>query len=131
MIDNYSDVLDQMRGYGLIVENLVIGKLTRCNAQNAKKKAGWYSLREVYLDKTQRDVIVGRYGINRGTDHGTQEITLSKKYVMSAQDKAVIAKRLAEAKKEEEIQRKKEIEDAALLSELIFFNSQPLSSFYD
>lgn len=125
MADNYSDVLMQLKGGGLIVETLTLGRLTRCDATNHKKKAGWYNLKEIQL-RNGSYVIVGYAGINKGDDHGTFEITLDKTKKYDEEDHKLIRLRQEEAKKEEAARRKKEIEDAALLAELVFFNSLPI-----
>lgn len=126
MADNYSDVLMQLKAGGLRVESLTLGRLTRCDAEGHKKKAGWYNLKEIQL-RNGSYVIVGYAGINKGDDHGTFEIELDKDKKFDAEDHKLIRLRQEEAKKAEESRRKMEVEDAALLAELVFFNSLPLS----
>lgn len=127
MADNYSDVLFQLKAEGLKVESLTLGRLTRCDAEGHKKKAGWYNLKEIQL-RNGNYVIVGYAGINQGDDHGTFQIQLEKTDKYDQADRDLIKQRQEEAKKEEDDRRKIEIEDAALLAELVFFNSLPITS---
>lgn len=59
-----TDVLSQMRAYGLAPKNdLVIGDFQRCEVEGDRggKKSGWYVLHEIWLDSGDR-VLVGRFG---------------------------------------------------------------------
>ena len=67
MASNYSDVLDQLRGFGLLVTSLqTTGRFVRCKVDGDREKRGWYCLHEIRVS-TGDQLIVGSYGIWHGT----------------------------------------------------------------
>lgn len=109
--ENYDDVLDQIRGAGLIVDAIEFGRVVRCRIEGDREKRGWYALHEVRLANGPL-VIFGSYGVWRGNDNNAQKITL-RRSELSDQQREAIRARIAEDKKREEARRRREIERAA------------------
>jgi putative DNA primase/helicase len=94
---NYSDVLDQLRAAGLLVESLEIGRMVRCRVDGDREKRGWYMLHELVGDSGDL-LIVGSFGVWRGNDNGAQKVEL-RKSDFNAEQREAIRKRLAEDRK--------------------------------
>jgi len=139
--DNYDDVLNQLRAVGLIIPDggLQIGggKSARCRVEGrGREKRGWYWLHDIYIDG--RCYLVGAFGVYQGNDPGTQKIELTKqceecrqsvpfkerkcpacgsasvkRRELTKEQKEAIRIRLAEHRKREEAQRRREAERAA------------------
>lgn len=89
MTQNYVDVLDQLRSFGLILDSLdTSGRMKRCKVEGDREHRGWYVLHEIRTDDGT-DLIVGSYGIWRGNDAGTQKVKLTKAALTSEQRDAI------------------------------------------
>lgn len=97
MVSNYDDVLSQLTSFGLQVERLEIGRLVKCKVEGDKEKRGWYTLHELALDNGGL-LIVGSYGIWRGTDNNAQKVELRKTEI-SREQRDALRKRMAEDQK--------------------------------
>src|SRR6185437_6800493 len=95
---NYGDVLDQLRGIGLQVDHLDIGRMVRCRVEGDRERRGWYMLHELHAGSGDL-LIVGSFGIWRGQDNGAQKVTLGKGNALSSEQREAIRKRLAEDRK--------------------------------
>src|SRR6185437_6094596 len=101
---NYGDVLDQLRGIGLQVDHLDIGRMVRCRVEGDRERRGWYMLHELHAGSGDL-LIVGSFGIWRGQDNGAQKVTLGKGNALSSEQREAIRKRLAEDRKRVEADR--------------------------
>lgn len=113
---NYDDVLAQLRGAGLVVQELQIGtpRPVRCRVEGDREKRGWYRLYELALDGGDR-LIVGSYGIWRGDDNGATKVelpTIERKRLDPGQQAAIRARQV-EDRKRAEAERQAEIQRAA------------------
>lgn len=111
MGSNYEDVLAQLRDAGLMVDHLEIGRMRRCKVEGDREKRGWYSLHELRTDNGDL-LIVGTYGVWRGSDSNTQKIDV-RKSDMSADQRAALKARIAEDRKTAERDRARAAEMAA------------------
>lgn len=108
---NYDDVLDQLRNIGLIVDELRVGRMTRCAIEGDREKRGWYMLHD--LQTQNGDVlIVGSFGVWRGNDNGACKVDLRKTEITREQREA-LRKRLTEDKRRVAAERKAENAKAA------------------
>lgn len=112
MASNYDDVLAQLTGAGLLVDSLEIGKRRRCKVEGDTEKRGWYHLHELRLP-TGDDLIVGSYGVWRGTDNNATKVEL-RKTELSQEQRESLRKRLAEDKRMAELARRADAERAAV-----------------
>jgi putative DNA primase/helicase len=108
---NYDDLLLQLKDAGLIIKDLVIGKMTRCMYGKTKERKGWYSLHEIQKDDGDT-LIVGSYGVWQGNNNNAQKVVLTKQN-LSDDQKAAIKKRYIEDRKNAEAARQREINSAA------------------
>lgn len=108
---NYDDVLAQLRQAGLQVDHLETGRMRRCRVEGDREKRGWYSLHELRNDSGEW-LIVGSYGIWRGSDSNAQKIEV-RKSEFSADQRAALRARIAEDRKAAERERAKAAELAA------------------
>jgi putative DNA primase/helicase len=109
---NYGDVLAQLQSAGLLVTSLeVTGRMVRCKVEGDREKRGWYVLHDFQTQKGEA-LIVGSFGIWRGSDSGTQKIQLAK-FEISPDQLAAIRKRQAEDRKAAEALRKVDADKAA------------------
>jgi putative DNA primase/helicase len=115
---NYDDVLGQMRGIGLLVDGLEVGRLRRCKVDGDREKRGWYSLHELTLDGGEC-VIVGSFGIWRGTEWNTQKVEL-KRSPLSADQRAALKARIAADMKAAEARRRGEASRAAMRAQKVW-----------
>lgn len=113
---NYEDVLAQLRGAGLIVDDLQIGtnKPVRCKVEGERERRGWYRLFELALSGGNR-IITGSYGIWRADDNGASKILLpkSERRQLDAEQQAAIKARQAEDRRRAEAERRIEVDRAA------------------
>jgi putative DNA primase/helicase len=75
---NYDDVLAQLRASGLVVAAITaadIGERRRCRVDGDREKRGWYHLHELRMDNGST-VLVGSYGIWRGSDPGSTKVSI-------------------------------------------------------
>jgi len=108
---NYGDVLDQLRGAGLVVDDLQIGRLVRCRTEGDRERRGWYMLHE--LQGHSGDLlIVGSFGIWQGQNNNAQKIEL-RKSEFTAEQRESLRARMAEDKKRADRMRAAEAERAA------------------
>lgn len=93
---NYDDVLGQLRAAGLIVDRLEIGtpKPVRCKVEDDRERRGWYILHEFSTSSTDL-LIVGSYGVWRGSSNNAQKIEL-RETKFTAEQAAALRKRLTE-----------------------------------
>jgi len=114
MAINYSDVLDQLRAFGLHVSSLQTGgRFVRCKVEGDREKRGWYCLHEIRLQRGDL-AIVGSYGIWHGTEQNAQKVELGKDTLISEEERAAIRQRLAEDKRRAEADQKRRAKQAAL-----------------
>ena len=106
MASNYDDVLSQLRSGGLIVDRLETGKVQRCKVEGGYEKRGWYLLTEWRKDNGD-DLLVGSYGVWRGSSNNAQRIVLNG-VSLTAEQKAAFKRRLAEDSKRARAQRDQE-----------------------
>lgn len=111
MASNYDDVLQQLQAAGLQLDYLEVGRLRRCKVEGDRERRGWYHLHELRLANGD-DLIVGSYGIWRGTDNQATKIEIQRDAV-SAEQRESLRKRLAEDKKRADQARKADAERAA------------------
>ena len=112
MASNYDDVLAQRTGAGLLIDSLEIGKRRRCKVEGDTEKRGWYHLHELRLANGD-ELIVGSYGVWRGTDNNATKVELAKTE-LSMEQRDSLRKRLAEDKRMAELARKADAERAAI-----------------
>ena len=112
---NYGDVLDQLRGAGLVVDGLEVGRLMRCRVEGDREKRGWYALHEI-TGKHGDTLMVGRFGVWHGNDPGTQQVELRKLDLSDEQRRAVrtrMTEDLKRAKRDRQAQAMRAAEAAA------------------
>lgn len=109
---NYTDVLEQLKNVGILVDRLELGRIVRRPVEGDREKRGWYNIREVTLAGGEI-ALVGSFGVWHGNESNTQKIEL-KKIDLSPEQKAAIRRRFADDKKRAEFERKKTAEAAAL-----------------
>lgn len=101
---NYDDVLAQMRGLGLVVGGLDVGRMRRCKVEGDRERRGWYMLHELRLDDGDT-VLVGSYGIWRGNENNAQKVELGKLRKLTDDQKAALRKRMADDKRRIDAER--------------------------
>lgn len=103
MLDNYQDVLDQLRAFGLIVESLRVGEArpVRCKVEGDREKRGWYILHELPLSEGG-SLIVGSYGMWRGNENHAHKVELKRENPLSYAQRDALRQRLAEDRKRAE-----------------------------
>ena len=99
---NYDDVLDQLRGAGLLIETsrppfAVDGRMHRCRADgHGRENRGWYLLHE-WRGNDGNDYIVGSYGVWLGNDNGATKVKLRGVQISDAEKAAMRAREAAPA----------------------------------
>lgn len=112
MASNYDDVLGQLRGAGLLIDSLDVGRMRRCKVDGGdNEKRGWYHLHEIRLPSGD-DLIVGSYGVWRGAENHATKVELQKNE-LSTEQRESLRKRLAEDKRRSELARKADAARAA------------------
>ncbi len=94
---NYSDVLDQLRAAGLQVDSLEIGRMVRCRVEGDRERRGWYMLHEL-TGQGGDLLIVGSFGVWRGSDNGAQKVALTKT-AFTVEQRAAIQRRMLDDRK--------------------------------
>lgn len=118
MASNYSSVLDQLRGHGLIVNNLIVGRMQRCKVDGDREKRGWYILHELSLSNGDL-VLVGSYGIWHGSDNGAMKVEFDKSKLNTEQRSAILQRMKADQKRAE-LERKRSADLAAKKADAIW-----------
>lgn len=112
---NYDDVVDQLLAAGLrgrgVDDGLRIGAMVRTRVDGDREKRGWYLLHELRTDSGDT-LIVGSFGVWRGTDNGATKVELRKREI-SAEQRDALRARLAEDRKRADQARAAEAERAA------------------
>jgi len=119
-LDNYADVLGQLRDGGLLVTDLeVSGRVIRRPVDGGgREKRGWYVLHE-WRREDGRSLIVGAWGIYRGNDPGTKKIDLRGER-LSAEESAALRERLREDRRRAAAARKASARRAARRAEQVW-----------
>jgi putative DNA primase/helicase len=120
---NYSDVLGQLLDAGLLIppaEGLRINthRPVKCLVQDGgREKRGWYWLKE-WSPSIDRLLIVGSFGIWRGTANNAQKVALPKDDTnrITPEQRAAMKRVWADAAKAAEQQRKQEAAAAASMA---------------
>jgi putative DNA primase/helicase len=107
-IDPYSDFLNQLQAFGLKVDSLVEGKMTRCKMVDGKrgKKSGWYIF---YPD---HDISAGAFGDWRDP-YNTQNWCSKSEREMTTSEISAYRARVALLKEQAEKERAEQAEKAA------------------
>lgn len=114
---NYTDVLDQLRDFGLLVDSLEIDtarpKRCRVTDDKSREKRGWYWLSSFSV--SGEDLIIGAYGVHHGNDNGKQTIKLpkEKRERLTPEQREAQRARHREAQKRAEAERQREADRAA------------------
>lgn len=117
MASNYDDVLAQLQSAGLLVDRLDTGSMRRCRVEGGdKEKRGWYMLHELRTDD-DHDIIVGSFGVWRGSENNTTKVELHKTQ-LSADQRDALRKRLSEDKRRSEQARRADADRAAKKAQL-------------
>lgn len=111
MASNYDDVIDQITRLGLQVDALQVGRMVRCKVEGDHEKRGWYILHELAVDGGDV-LLVGSYGVWRGSDNNAQKIEL-KKRELTQEQRDSLRRRLAEDRRRVEGARRADAERAA------------------
>lgn len=120
---NYDDVLGQLRGDGLCVDRLEIGRVVRCRVDGGgREKRGWYCLHELRMPSGDL-LIVGSYGVWQGNENNARKIDLRKSEISDDQ-RAALRTRLAEDRKRADAMRAAEARQAAARAEHIWAKLQ-------
>lgn len=120
---NYGDVLDQLRAAGLQVDALEIGRMVRCRVEGDRERRGWYMLHE--LNGQGGDLlIVGSFGVWRGSDNGAQKVALTKN-AFTTEQRDAIRRRVAEDRKRADRARAAEAERAAQRASKVWAKCSP------
>ncbi len=104
MLDNYDDVLAQLRQFGLHVDSLRIGEArpVRCKVEGGdRERRGWYILHELPLSEGG-SLIVGSYGMWRGNENHAQKVELKRDNALSQAQQDALRQRLAEDRRRAE-----------------------------
>ena len=114
MWKNYGDVIEQLQSHGLKVASLEVdtSKPVRTYVEDDREKRGWYWLTSYRGAGHDESVIVGSFGIWRGTDPGTQKVQLSKQAALTPDQKKAIQKRHRETAKRAKAMREAEAKRA-------------------
>lgn len=123
-MDNYADVVGQLRDAGLLVDELqVTGRVVRCRVDGGgTERRGWYVLHE--LARGTGAVIVGTFGVWRGTDSGAQNIRVSRDD-LSDEARAALRSRVRADRRRVDAQRKAEAERASRRAESTWRHCAP------
>ncbi|MEN1942672.1 DUF5906 domain-containing protein [Luteimonas sp. MJ293] len=120
---NYDDVVSQLTGFGLILENgLGVGtpRAQRCRVRDGgKERRGWYWLHEIPAHQGGT-LIVGSYGMWQGNENNSQKVELGKATQISGEQQAALRKRLAEDRKRMEVERAREAARAAEMARKVW-----------
>jgi putative DNA primase/helicase len=123
---NHDEVISQMRGLGLDIQHLDIGKMRRCKVEGDKEQRGWYMLHELRLDDGDT-VLVGSYGIWRGNENNAQKIELTGRK-MTDDQRAALKKSWAADKARVDLERKATAAKAARRASEMWNKLAPIGS---
>lgn len=113
MSSNYTDVLGQLRAFGLLVRELTVGRMQRCRTETGgREKNGWYVLHEVRMDSGD-DLLVGSFGIWQGNENNAQKVEIRRRDELSAQQREAIRKRIEQDQRRAKLEAKRMAERAA------------------
>lgn len=125
MHENYNDVIDQLREFGLLVDVIesdrakpkrVAVDINVCPVDNGKQRsAGWYQLNTISIDG--KSYLVGSYGYWKGAENNAQKIKWDKKVSLTAEQRKAMADQHKAAKKHAQVLRNKEIDKAAAIAQ--------------
>lgn len=124
---NYDEVISQMRGLGLVVDLLDVGRMRRCKVEDSREKRGWYMVHELRLDDGDT-VLVGSYGIWRGNENNAQKIELGKIRKLTDDQRAALKKRMADDRKRIDAERAVEASKAARRAQQVWNKLSPIGS---
>lgn len=112
-LGNYADVLRQLTDAGLLVDELIIGRRVRCRVEGDRERRGWYHLHELMTD-SGGSLIVGSFGIWRGTDNGAQKVAIERgKAQLNAEQRAALRARIEADRRAADAERKAQAARAA------------------
>tara|TARA_R110001583_G_scaffold34551_1_gene115881 strand:- start:29529 stop:30464 length:936 start_codon:yes stop_codon:yes gene_type:complete len=106
-----SDVLDQLQGYGLRVDNLEFGLMKRCKVKKGKGEPGWYSIHHEHT-RDGRELFFGSYGDWR-TGEGAQKIEFDATALTDEERQAFRAKMEADRQAQRQARQQLAAETAA------------------
>lgn len=114
---NYDDVMDQMRGFGLIVDSIDLGRLRRCKVEGRRDRPGWYAVHEERINDPDHPnygsfILIGQFGIWEGLEKNAQKIRIEK-IKLSESDKQARRARYAEDRKKADARRAGEAKKAS------------------
>lgn len=93
---NYQDVFDQLQAHGLRVQHLEVDSTRPVRTyivDGDREKRGWYWLTSFRGHGHDESIIVGSFGIWRGTDPGTVKVQVGKGEQLTPDQKKAIQKR--------------------------------------
>ncbi len=125
---NYQSVINQIRGFGLIVGALEIDRTTtkrcpvdvsKCPVDDDKRKtAGWYKLHSFVVDG--KTYIVGTFGYWKGSDNNAVKVEWDKSVSITPEQRGAMADAHRLAMKQAENKRKEEIKRACVQAQGIW-----------
>lgn len=126
-VRNYDDVVTQLMAAGLRPDLPleITGELKRTKVDGDREKRGWYVLHELPGDGG--GLIVGSFGIWRGSDNNATKVAISKdeRGGMSPEQASALRDRLREDRKRAEAARKARAERAARRAESVWRKCLP------
>jgi len=111
---NYDDVLAQLRDFGLDIDALEVGKLTRCRTIDDRRgqTSGYYALFDIQTEAGDV-LIVGSFGDWRqGGD--AHKIALDRKRKLTPTERATIRNRMADDRKRAQAVRRRRADKSAV-----------------
>lgn len=133
MYENYNDVLDQLRSYGLLVSDLQVNSSSpvRCSVDSSicpvdkakTKTAGWYHLADFVKD--QKYYIIGAFGYWKGADNNRVKVELGEYVKLTAEQKKEQHARMRKMQLAAKKQRNEEIEQSARRAQFIWSKYSP------
>lgn len=104
-MNNYDNVLTQIRQAGLMVDTLEAdAHVHRCLVEGSKERKGWYLL-HVWRASNAAEYLVGSFGIWQGNNNNVMKVELSRDVEMNDKERAALKTRLAEDRKRAKAQR--------------------------
>lgn len=115
---NFDDVLDQLRGAGLMIgdADLVVGQRRRCRVvDGGHEKRGWYQLYELPRSDGSGVLLVGSFGVFWGAENvvGKIEIKKGQQNQLTVEQREALKVRIAEDRKRAERESAQKAERAA------------------
>jgi putative DNA primase/helicase len=114
MARNLDSVLDQLRGAGLILDGIEVGRMMRTRVEGSRERRGWYSLHELHTPGGDA-IIVGSYGVWQGNSNNVQKIEIEKGAI-STEQRDALRRRLTEDRKRADALRQVENDKAAAMA---------------